>query len=86
MAYYTVAQKRAFQEKLDKVFNECIEELNAIEVPFRRITDVTVNYRLEQIGIAFDRNAGLSQLFRVHDENVGLRESAGEGTEGNGHP
>lgn len=45
MAYYTVAQKRAFQEKLDRVFNECIEELNAIEVPFRRITDVTVNYR-----------------------------------------
>ena len=35
---YTVAQKRAFQEKLDRVFNECVEELNAIEVPFRRIT------------------------------------------------
>lgn len=42
---YTKAQKSKFDKRLQEVFNECIEEMNAIEIPFGRITKVTVNYR-----------------------------------------
>lgn len=42
---YTQAQKARFNKKLQEVYLECIEEMNAIEIPFRRITDVSVNYR-----------------------------------------
>ena len=42
---YTVAMKRQMEKRLEKVFNECIDEMNAIDIPFGKITEVTVNYR-----------------------------------------
>jgi hypothetical protein len=37
--------KEKYNKKLQAVYAECVDELNAIEIPFRRIVDVTVNYR-----------------------------------------
>lgn len=42
---YTVAMKKQMEKRLEAVFNECIEEMNAIEIPFGRIVEITVNYR-----------------------------------------
>lgn len=42
---YTVAMKRQMEKRLEEVFNECIDEMIAIDIPFGKITDVTVNYR-----------------------------------------
>ena len=42
---YTVAMKKQMEKRLEEVFNECIEEMNAIEIPFGRIVEITVNYR-----------------------------------------
>lgn len=42
---YTQAMKRQMEQKLERVYRECIDEMNAIEIPFGRITEVTVNYR-----------------------------------------
>ena len=42
---YTQAYKAKLNRKLQTVFTECIDEMNAIEIPFGRITEVTVNYR-----------------------------------------
>lgn len=45
---YGVAMKKQMNERLEKVFRECIDEMNAIEIPFGRITEVTVNYRAKK--------------------------------------
>lgn len=42
---YSVAMKRQMEKRLEEVFRECIDEMNAIEIPFGKITEVTVNYR-----------------------------------------
>ena len=42
---YSVAMKRQMEKRLEDVFRECIDEMNAIEIPFGKITEVTVNYR-----------------------------------------
>lgn len=42
---YTQAVKRQMEQKLERVYMECVDEMNAIEIPFGRITEVTVNYR-----------------------------------------
>ena len=42
---YSVAMKRQMEKRLEEVFNECIDEMNAIDIPFGKITEVTVNYR-----------------------------------------
>ena len=42
---YTVAMKRRMEKRLEEVFNECIDEMLAIDIPFGKITEVTINYR-----------------------------------------
>lgn len=42
---YTNAEKARLEIKLQKVFKECIEEMEAIDIPFGTITAVEVNYR-----------------------------------------
>lgn len=42
---YTAVQKRKMEQRLKAVYNECIEEMNVLDVPFGKITEVTVNYR-----------------------------------------
>ena len=42
---YSVAMKRQMEKRLEEIFRECIDEMNAIEIPFGKITEVTVNYR-----------------------------------------
>lgn len=42
---YTVAMKKQMQKRLDEMFNECIDEMDAIDIPYGKITEVTVNYR-----------------------------------------
>lgn len=42
---YSVAMKRQMEKRLEEVFRECIDEMNAIEIPFGKITEITVNYR-----------------------------------------
>lgn len=82
---YTVAQKRAFQKRLDRVFGECVDELNAIDVPFRRITEVTVNYRAkrrwgqcctthDEHGLCFTINISVALLVDTTPE-MGLKET-----------
>ena len=45
---YTQAYKTKLNRKLQTVFTECIDEMNAIEIPFRRIKTVEVNYRAKR--------------------------------------
>ena len=42
---YSVAMKKQMQKRLDEMFNECIDEMDAIDIPYGKITEVTVNYR-----------------------------------------
>ena len=42
---YTVAMKKQMEKRLDEMFRECIDEMNAIDIPFGKIVKVTVNYR-----------------------------------------
>lgn len=42
---YDATMKRQMENRLEVVFRECIDELNAIEIPFGRISKITVNYR-----------------------------------------
>lgn len=42
---YDAEMKRRMENRLEVVFRDCIDELNAIEIPFGRIGAVTVNYR-----------------------------------------
>ena len=37
--------KRQMEKRLDEMFRECIDEMSAIDIPFGKITKVTVNYR-----------------------------------------
>ena len=45
---YTQAYKAKLNRKLQTAYTECIEEMNAIEIPFRRIKTVEVNYRAKR--------------------------------------
>lgn len=45
---YSVAMKRKMERRLEEVYRECIDEMNAIEIPFGRIVEITVNYRAKK--------------------------------------
>ena len=42
---YTVAMKRRMEKRLGEMYRECIDEMNAIDIPYGKIVEVTVNYR-----------------------------------------
>lgn len=64
---YTQAQKARLNKKLQEVYLECIEEMNAIEIPFRRITDISVNYRAKsRWGQCCKRYDGLGICFEIN--------------------
>lgn len=44
----TRAEKMALQEKLERVFAECIDEMDAIDIPYGNIVKVEVNFRAER--------------------------------------
>ncbi len=70
---YTQAQKAKFDKKLQEVFMECIDEMNALEIPFRRITSVTVNYRAKRRwGCCSRRNNGFGIVCFEIDINADL--------------
>ena len=73
---YTQVYKAKLNRKLQTVFAECIDEMNAIEIPFRRIKTVEVNYRAKRrwgqccrkhdyIGVYFEININADLL---HDD------------------
>ena len=42
---YSVAMKRQMEKRLAEMYYECIEEMDAIDIPYGNIVEVTVNYR-----------------------------------------
>ena len=42
---YSVAMKKQMEKRLTEMYNECIKEMDAIDIPYGKIVEVTVNYR-----------------------------------------